>query len=92
MALYVDLDIWTATFLKQVKNGLQVIGISAPLTTTMNNMKDVIEAVEDMGMRDQIMIVIGGTLVTKEFAEQIGADGFVPDASGTVQVVKQLLN
>jgi 5-methyltetrahydrofolate--homocysteine methyltransferase len=54
-------------------------------------MKDVIEAVEDIEMRDQIKVVIGGAPVTDEFAKQIGADGFAADASSAVRMVKDLL-
>lgn len=85
-------DVNPEKFMEAVQHGAQMIGISALLTTTMNNMKDVIEAIEDMGMRDKVKIVIGGAPVTDDFAKQIGADGFAPDASSAVRLVKQLLD
>ncbi|MGD8458376.1 MAG: corrinoid protein [Anaerolineales bacterium] len=85
-------DVGPEMFMEAVRDGAQVIGMSALLTTTMNNMKDVIEAIEDMGMRDKVKIVIGGAPVTDDFAAKINADGFAPDASSAVRVVKQLLS
>ena len=79
------------TDVEEVNYGAQILGMSALLTTTMNNMKTVIAAVDDAGLRDEVKIVIGGAPVTAEFAEQIGADGFAPDASSAVRVVKGLL-
>lgn len=85
-------DVGPEKFMEAVRDGAQVIGMSALLTTTMNNMKDVIEAIEDMGMRDKVKIVIGGAPVTDDFAKKINADGFAPDASSAVRVIKQLLD
>lgn len=84
-------DVGPEKFMEAVHNGAQVIGMSALLTTTMNNMKDVIEAVEDMGMREKVKIVIGGAPVTDDYANQIGADGFASDASSAVRLVNRLL-
>ena len=84
-------DVDPARFAEEVRKGAQVVGMSALLTTTMNNMKSVIEAVEDVGMREQVKIVVGGAPVTEDFARQIGADGFAPDASSAVRVIKGLL-
>ena len=68
-----------------------VIGISALLTTTMVRQKDVIEALEDSGMRSQVKVIVGGAPITKSWAEEIGADGFSEDAVGAVVLAKQLL-
>jgi len=84
-------DVDPGRYLEAIRDGAQVIGMSALLTTTMNHMKDVIEAVEDIGMREKVKIVIGGAPVTIDFAQQIGADGFAADASSAVRVVKTLL-
>ena len=84
-------DVEPAKFIEEAKNGAQVIGLSALLTTTMNNMKSVIEAAEEAGLKDAVKIIIGGAPVTNEYAQQIGADGFAPDASSTVRLVKELL-
>jgi len=69
-----------------------IIGMSALLTTTMPHMQDVIEALEDIGLRDKVKVIVGGAPITQEFADQIGADGFGADASAAVRLVKALLN
>ena len=84
-------DVDPAEFAEAVRNGADVVGMSALLTTTMVNMAQVIEAVEDINMRDKVKIVIGGAPVTTEYAEQIGADGFAADASSAVRKVRELL-
>jgi len=68
-----------------------VIGLSALLTTTMLNMKAVIQALESAGIRNKVKVIIGGAPVTDAFAKEIGADGFGQDASHAVRVAKQLL-
>ena len=68
-----------------------VIGVSALLTTTMVKQRDVIEALEDMGLRPKIKVMVGGAPVTREWVEEIGADGFSEDATGAVAVAKDLL-
>jgi 5-methyltetrahydrofolate--homocysteine methyltransferase len=70
---------------------LETIFQSALLTTTMGSMAEVIEAVEDINMRDKVKIIIGGAPVTPDYAEQIGADGFAADASSAVKKVRELL-
>jgi 5-methyltetrahydrofolate--homocysteine methyltransferase len=84
-------DVDPAKFAEEVRQGAQVVGMSALLTTTMNNMKAVIDAIEETGLRTEVRIVVGGAPVTEEFARQIGADGFAPDASSAVRVCKTLL-
>ena len=84
-------DVNPQKFIEEAKNGAQVIGMSALLTTTMNNMKSVIQAAEEAGLKDSVKIVIGGAPVTDEYAKQIGADGFAPDASSAVRLVQSLV-
>ena len=84
-------DVDPAKFAEAVRNGANVVGMSALLTTTMGSMTEVIEAVEDINMRDKVKIIIGGAPVTAEYAEQIGADGFAADASAAVKKVRELL-
>ena len=55
--------------------------MSALLTTTMTNMPVVIQALKNAGLRDGVKVMIGGAPVTKAYADQIGADGYAPDAS-----------
>lgn len=65
-----------------------VIGMSALMTTTMIGMKDTIQAVADAGLRDEVRIMVGGAPVNQKFADEIGADGYAPDATGAVELVK----
>ncbi len=58
-----------------------ILCMSALLTTTMTNMKTVIDAITDKGLRDQVKIMVGGAPITTEFAESIGADKFTADAA-----------
>ena len=69
----------------------QLVGMSALLTTTMQNMKSTLEALEDLGVRTQVKVMIGGAPVTDVFAKEIGADGYAPDASRAVTLAKSLL-
>lgn len=73
------------------QKGARVIGLSALLTTTMLNMKNCIDTLESKGIRDEIKVIIGGAPVTQSFAEEIGADGYAPDAASAVDVVKELV-
>jgi len=68
----------------------KLVGMSALLTTTMRNMKAAIEAIEDIGLRDQVKVIVGGAPLTDAFAKEIGADGYAPDASRAVALAKRL--
>jgi len=69
-------------FVEAVKSSnANIVGMSALLTTTMTNMPVTIEALKAARLRDQVKILIGGAPVTKAYADQIGADGYAPDAS-----------
>jgi 5-methyltetrahydrofolate--homocysteine methyltransferase len=61
------------------------------LTTTMPSMKVTIDALKTAGVRDQVKVMIGGAPLSEGYAEQIGADGFSPDASAAVRKAKELL-
>lgn len=67
-----------------------LVGMSALLTTTMRNMKETIEAIEDVGLRGQVKIIVGGAPLTEAFAKEVGADGYAPDASRAVALAKSL--
>ncbi len=69
----------------------QAVGMSAFLTTTMTMFKPTIEAIKEAGLREQVKILVGGAPVTEEYAQICGADGYAPDASSAVRLVKQLL-
>ena len=68
-----------------------IVGVSALLTTTMVNQKSVIEALDDLGLRPKVKVMIGGAPVTRAFADQIGADGFAEDAIRAVAEAKRIL-
>jgi 5-methyltetrahydrofolate--homocysteine methyltransferase len=87
--LGVDVD--AQKFVKAAQEGAQVLGMSALLTTTMNNMQGTLQALEAAGLRGQVKVVIGGAPVTDAYAHQIGADAYAPDASSAVRTVRQLL-
>jgi 5-methyltetrahydrofolate--homocysteine methyltransferase len=74
------------------KDNVDIIAMSALITTTMPNMRPVIEALEKSGLRQQVKIMIGGAPLTEEFSRQIGADGYAPDASRAVTLAKSLLS
>lgn len=69
----------------------EIIGMSALLTTTMMQMKSTIEALKSAGLRDSVRVMVGGAPVTASFAEQIGADGYAPDAASAVEVARSLV-
>ena len=67
-----------------------IVALSALLTTTMPNMKATIEALRQAGLRERVKVIIGGAPVTESYAQQIGADGYSPDASRAVSLAKSL--
>ena len=69
-----------------------IVGMSALLTTTMPAMKATIEALSEAGLRDRVKVLIGGAPVTQGFADEIGADGFAPDASSATRKAKELVD
>jgi corrinoid protein of di/trimethylamine methyltransferase len=73
------------------KYGVDVIGLSALLTTTIPRMKEMMELLQESGLRDRFKVVIGGAPVTQEFCNIIGADGYAADAPRGVEVVRRLL-
>jgi 5-methyltetrahydrofolate--homocysteine methyltransferase len=70
-------------------NGASIVALSALLTTTMIQMKNVVEAVKAAGL--QIPVIIGGAPVTRDYADQIRAQGYAPDAASAVEEVGRLL-
>ncbi len=85
------IDISSDKFIEAIKKHQpQVIGMSALLTTTMREMKNIHQSLEASGLRKQVKTIIGGAPVTERFQKEIGADGFAPDAATAVEVVKSL--
>jgi 5-methyltetrahydrofolate--homocysteine methyltransferase len=79
------------TFIRAVKDEApEILGLSALLTTTMKSMEATIAGLKDAGIRDGVKVMVGGAPVTSEFARQIGADAFAPNASVAAEVARQL--
>lgn len=72
-------------------NSPDIVAMSALLTTTMQNMKSAIEALEEAGLRSSVHVLVGGAPVTQVFTSEIRADGFAPDASSAVTVAKRMV-
>lgn len=71
------------------ESGAKVVGLSALLTTTMPAMRETVKLIRDAGLNG-VKIVIGGAPITQQFADEIGADGFAPDAASAVEIVRKL--
>jgi 5-methyltetrahydrofolate--homocysteine methyltransferase len=85
-------DVPVQKFVETAKeNQADVVGMSSLLTTTMVNMQGVIEGLSQADIRSQVKVIIGGAPVTAAFAEQIGADGYAPDAASAIDLVEGLL-
>lgn len=85
-------DISDVQFVEAVKTyNPQIVCLSALLTTTMNYMKNVIDALISEGIRDQVKVLIGGAPVNAEFALKIGADGYSSNANEAVLLAKRVL-
>ncbi|NLU41185.1 MAG: cobalamin-binding protein [Firmicutes bacterium] len=88
----VGVDVAPEKFVSVAKEkNARLIGLSALLTTTMPSMKDTINKLESEGVRGQFKVMIGGAPVTQRYADEIGADGYAPDASSAVDLAKSLL-
>jgi methanogenic corrinoid protein MtbC1 len=80
------------TFIKEAEAyGADVIGASSLMTTTMPHQKEMIDILKDEGKRNNYRIVIGGAPTTVEWAEEIGADLYVPDAGSAPKLLADLL-
>lgn len=67
-----------------------IVALSALLTTTMPNMQATVAALRNAGLRDKVKVIVGGAPVTERYAQQIGADGYAPDASRAVALAKSM--
>ena len=86
------IDVSPEKFLKATQEHQpDIVGISALLTTTMVGMMDIITILKSTGLRDKVKIMVGGAPVTQEFADEIGAEGYAPDAASAVDKAKELL-
>jgi 5-methyltetrahydrofolate--homocysteine methyltransferase len=90
--LDLGVDVPPEKFVEAISAGdVNIVALSALLTTTMPNMKTTIESIEQAGLRGRVKIIIGGAPVTQGFASQIGADGFSADASSATNLAQSLL-
>ncbi len=80
-----------AFVLKAQEVNANLVGISALLTTTMLGQRKVVEALAQAGLRSRVKVLIGGAPVTRDWAAEIGADGYSEDAIGAVRLAKELL-
>lgn len=87
------IDVPPSKFVEAIKQyNPDIVGMSALMTTTMLKQRETIEAIKQAGLRDRVKIVVGGAPTTEEWAREIGADGWAPDAISAVELVKKLLN
>ena len=85
-------DVSPEQFMNAVtEQSVDVICMSALLTTTMPNMKNTVDAWVEAGIRDDVKVMIGGAPVTQAYADEIGADGYAPDASRAASLAKDLV-
>jgi methylmalonyl-CoA mutase cobalamin-binding domain/chain len=86
------IDMKAQTIVQEVeKTRPDILGLSALLTTTMPKMQEVIQALEQAGLRNEVKIMVGGAPVTEEYARKIGADGYASNAASAVDEAKELL-
>jgi len=79
-------------FIKAIKEYQpHILGPSALLTTTILQMKTIIQAISEAGLRGKVKVIVGGAPVNQKFAHDIGADGYAEDAGAAVSVAKKLM-
>ena len=85
-------DVSPEKFVETVRSAnADILALSALLTTTMPSMQATIGALKNAGLRDKVKVIVGGAPLTEKYAQQIGADGFAPDAGRAVTLAKSLL-
>ncbi|MBP7936197.1 MAG: corrinoid protein [Phycisphaerae bacterium] len=85
-------DVSAEKFIAAVKEkSVNVIALSALLTTTMPFIKTVIEALKSSGLRDKVKVIVGGAPVTQDYANEVGADGYSDNANGAVTIARKLV-
>jgi corrinoid protein of di/trimethylamine methyltransferase len=88
----IGVDKTASEFVAAIKESeATLVGASALLTTTMLHQKEVIEALKEAGLRDQVKVMVGGAPITESWAKEIGADGYADDAITAVAVAKKLV-
>ncbi|MBQ5606138.1 MAG: corrinoid protein [Prevotella sp.] len=88
----IGIDVSSESFVEAIKtNKADILCMSALLTTTMTYMKEVINAIENAGIRSEVKIMVGGAPISQSFADEIGADGYSDNANSAVAVAKKLV-
>ena len=89
----IGIDITPERFVEVVRdNNLEILGLSALLTSTMPMLDETIRALEKAGLRQKVKVIIGGSPVTQAYADQIGADGYGTDAVAAVELARALIS
>jgi corrinoid protein of di/trimethylamine methyltransferase len=87
------INVTSETFVEAVdKYNLDILAMSALMTTTAPEQRRVINALKERGLRDKVKIMVGGGAITQEFADSIGADGYDPTAPGAPKLARKLIN
>lgn len=85
-------DVPTSVYVEKIiELNPDIVGLSAMMSTTMEKMRETINEFEKHGVRDKIMVIVGGACVTSEFAKEIGSDGYASDAKKAVRLCKGLM-
>jgi corrinoid protein of di/trimethylamine methyltransferase len=85
-------DVSVSKFVESVREtGADLVGLSALLTTTMGVQRRVIEELTEAGLRDQVKVMVGGSPVSAQWAQEIGADGYAEDATGALALARRLV-
>lgn len=85
-------DVSPNKFIQKVQEvGADIVAMSALLSTTMPAMRETVEALQEAGIRNKVKVMVGGAPVTEDFAREIKADSYAPDAGSAVIVAKKLL-
>jgi 5-methyltetrahydrofolate--homocysteine methyltransferase len=86
------IDLESDVFIQKIEeHEPQILGLSALLTTTMNEITNVVEAMIKAGVRDKVKVIVGGAPLNQEFARQVGTDGYGADATEAVRICKELI-
>jgi corrinoid protein of di/trimethylamine methyltransferase len=85
-------DVPPEKFIAEIRErGAQLVALSALLTTTMPNMKTILEELSKAGVRERVKVIVGGAPVTQRYADEIGADGYSDNANGAVGLARRLV-
>jgi len=85
------IDVSSETFIEAITDDVDVVGLSALLTTTMPEMAATIKAIDEAGLRSKVKIMVGGAPVTSDYAQKIGADGYASDAGQAAALAQSFM-